>query len=235
MHKRLAIVQSCYIPWKGYFDLIHSVDEFILYDEVQYTPRDWRNRIKTRDGALWLTIPVLTKSKTHQAIRDVTVSDGSWSARHWNSILHAYSKAPCFAEARAVLEPLFAPGGTKRLSEINRSFLEAICRYLGVETPIRWSWDYRTDRRLGKTERLIDLCRQAHADVYLSGPSAREYIDAGLFKQAGIGLEFYEYDGYPEYRQMHPPFVHEVSIVDLLCNEGSAAPRFMKSFCRGRV
>jgi len=96
--KRLAVVQSSYIPWKGYFDLIKSVDEFILYDHVQYTRRDWRNRnrIKTRDGPKWLTIPVEVKSKYHQSIQDVRTSDPNWPRRHWESIRHSYARARYF-------------------------------------------------------------------------------------------------------------------------------------------
>ena len=71
MGKRVAIVQSCYIPWKGYFDLINGVDEFILLDDVQYSRANWRNRnrIKTPDGTAWLTIPVRGKGRYHQKIQ----------------------------------------------------------------------------------------------------------------------------------------------------------------------
>src|SRR6056297_2335313 len=98
VEKKVAIIQSSYIPWKGYFDIINSVDEFIIYDNVQYTRRDWRNRnlIKTPNGLKWLTIPVAVKGRYYQAIRDTKVSDKDWPNIHWKSIKHHYSKAPCF-------------------------------------------------------------------------------------------------------------------------------------------
>src|SRR5262245_54951903 len=100
--KRIAIVQSNYIPWKGYFDLIHAVDEFMLYDDVQYTRHDWRNRnkIKTAHGVMWLTIPIEVKGRFHQKIREARVSDGTWQVTHWKSIAQAYGKARYFAQYR---------------------------------------------------------------------------------------------------------------------------------------
>src|SRR5262245_47310638 len=107
--KRVAIVQSNYIPWKGYFDLINSVDEFVLFDDVQYTRRDWRNRnkIKTPQGLLWLTIPVEVKGKFQQKIHDTRVSDLRWQTKHWQSIAQAYGKARYFAEYRECFENLY--------------------------------------------------------------------------------------------------------------------------------
>src|SRR5687768_17987150 len=98
MAKRIAIVQSNYIPWKGYFDLINSVDEFILFDSAQYTRRDWRNRnlVKTSAGPTWLTIPVATKGKFDQRICDTVVSERNWPQQHWKTIAHWYAKATHF-------------------------------------------------------------------------------------------------------------------------------------------
>jgi WbqC-like protein family len=228
--KRVAIVQSNYIPWKGYFDLIHSVDEFILYDDMQYTRRDWRNRnkIKTPQGAMWLTIPVDVKGKYFQKIRDTTVSDRDWADAHWKSIRQFYIRAPYFQQYRDVLETLYLDCKETSLSAINYRFLVALCGMLDIPTKLTWSMDYSIVE--GKTERLVDLCKQAGAGVYLSGPAARDYIDAELFAQAGIDLVFFDYSGYPEYHQLFPPFAHDVSVIDLLLNEGPAAPQFMKSF-----
>src|SRR6476661_5616886 len=104
--KSIAIVQSNYIPWKGYFDMIRSVDEFILYDDVQYTRRDWRNRnrIKSSHGAQWLTIPVEVKGKYLQKIKETRVSDRLWARNHWRTLCCCYGKAPCFREFKEPLE-----------------------------------------------------------------------------------------------------------------------------------
>ncbi len=228
--KTVAIVQSCYVPWKGYFDLINSVDEFILLDDRQYTRRDWRNRnrIKTPDGPRWLTIPVRVKGRYHQRIDETEVSDPGWATAHWQTLRQHYASAPCFGEYGASLEELYLGTSETRLSAINRRFLEAICALLGIRTPLVWSSDY--DVEGDRTERLVALCEAARARRYLSGPSAREYLDEGLFERAGIDVAWFDYSGYPEYPQIHPPFVHEVTILDLLLNTGAEAPAYMKSF-----
>lgn len=231
MTKRIAIVQSNYIPWKGYFDLIHSVDEFILFDDMQYTRRDWRNRnrIKTAQGPAWLTIPVNVKGGYYdQKICDTTVSDPEWKVRHWKTLVTHYSKARCFKQYRDLFEELYLETTEQRLSAINHRFLTAICAALGMRAHITWSMDYQAGE--GKTKRLIDLCQQASATEYLSGPTAKDYIDEQLFADAGIALRYIDYGGYPEYAQLYPPFEHAVSIVDLILNEGADAPKFMKSF-----
>ena len=177
MSKTIAVVQSNYIPWRGYFDLINSVDEFILYDDVQYTIRDWRNRniIKTSSGLSWLTIPVEIKGKYFQKIKDTRVSDPTWARKHWASIIHNYSRAKYFPMHRELFEELYLRSQDRLLSQINYRFMVAICRVLGIATTISWSMDYNL---IGdKTERLVHLCQQARATVYLSGPAAKAYLE----------------------------------------------------------
>ena len=227
--KTVAIVQSSYIPWKGYFDLINSVDEFILYDDRQYTRRDWRNRnrIKTAQGTAWLSIPVKIKGRYEQRIDETEVSDPAWPERHWKTIVHAYSRAPHFDVYQDSLHALYQQCTEVLLSRINRTFLEEICDFLGIRTPFVWSTEYQASG--GRTERLVALCRSASATTYVSGPTARAYIDESLFHDAGIELRYMDYSGYPEYEQLHPPFEHTVSIVDLLVHTGEAARQFLKS------
>jgi WbqC-like protein family len=231
--KRVAIVQSNYIPWKGYFDLMNMVDEFILYDDRQFTRRDWRNRnlIKTAQGLHWLTIPVRVKGRYEQRIDETMISEPEWSDRHWKTISQSYGAAPFFGQYRDAVAALYAIAGEERLSEVNRRFLDAICVILGIQTRLSWSTDYPTGG--DRTERLVNLCRLAGAGEYLSGPSARAYIDEALFQAAGIHLTYMDYSGYPEYPQLHGAFEHGVSILDLLFNVGADAPRYMKSFGAG--
>ena len=225
MSKRIAILQSCYIPWKGYFDLIAAVDEFILYDDVQFTKNDWRNRnkIKTPQGVQWLTIPV--KKNFGQTIRETEIDGTAWAEKHWKSYVQYYSKAPAFAEVSPVLKPLYECD-YKHLIEVNHLSLKEICNFLGIRTVIRPSWDYVLGQ--GKTERLVDLCRQAGAAEYVSGPSAKSYIVPELFAEAGIKLSWFDYAGYPEYPQLWGEFMHEVSILDMLFNLGRNARNYMK-------
>jgi len=223
MSKRVAIVQSNYIPWKGYFDMIRQVDEFILFDDMQYTRRDWRNRnrIKTPNGLAWLTIPVRVSERYYQRIRDTEVDDPAWAQKHWRTLAHNYAKAPRFVEVREWLTGLFSAAPTHWLTEVNEYFLRAICEHLRITTRITRSMDY--DLVDGKTERLVSLCRQAGASVYLSGPAARDYLEPALFECEGIRVEFMDYGGYPEYAQLYPPFEHGVSIIDACVHLGTDA------------
>ena len=228
--KRIAIVQSSYIPWKGYFDLIRSVDEFVLYDDAQYTRRDWRNRnrIKTPGGAAWVTIPVNTKGRYHEPIREITISDLDWPARHWKTIAANYARAPHFAAYAPVVEQVYAGCGDSHLSAVNEKWIRAICDILEIRTRLSSSMNY--ELLPGKTARLAGICRQAGADVYLSGPSAGSYVDPAVFAEAGVQVVYADYSGYPEYPQLFPPFDHRVSVLDLIFNQGPDARRYMLSF-----
>ncbi len=232
MAKRIAILQSNYIPWKGYFDLVNRVDEFILYDTVQFTKNDWRNRnkIKTAKGPAWLTIPV--RHNFGQLVQETQISDPRWAQTHWKTLVQIYAKAPCFAQFKPVFEQLYASvAEEKYLSAVNHRFLSEICGILGITTRITWSRDYQMVE--GQTERLVDLCKQTGASEYLSGPAAKDYIQESLFTYSGIKLTYIDYSGYPEYNQLNPPFEHGVSILDLIFNVGHDAPKYMKSFgCR---
>lgn len=230
--KKVAILQPNYIPWKGYFDVIHMVDEFILYDDVQYTKRNWRNRnrIKTPHGVQWLTIPVQIKDKSRQMICEVVVCSSAWRVEHWKTIVHNYARAPYFAQYRPIFEPLYLEKDDVFLSQINYDFTRAVCAILGINTRLTWSSDYHIPDDLHKTARLVRLCQKAGATLYLSGPAGQNYMEPHLFAEAGIALEYMDYTGYPEYEQLYGPFDHYVSVLDLIFNLGPEAPLHMKSF-----
>ena len=227
MGKKIAISQSNYIPWKGYFDFINAVDEFVLYDEVQYTKRDWRNRnqIKTPQGLKWLTIPV-TASREH-AINEVEVADSSWNEKHWQTIRHMYGKASHFEYFAGDIQMLYESANHKALSEINHHFLTGINRMLDINTPLSWSTDYNSSG--DKSERLLSICKSAGADCYITGPAAKAYLDTNLFEREGVMVEWMNYDGYKEYSQLHGEFEHAVSVIDLLFNTGPKAVHYLKS------
>jgi WbqC-like protein len=229
MGRRVAITQSNYIPWKGYFDLIGMVDELILLDDVQYTKQDWRNRnrIKTPTGVKWLTIPVRHGSTT-QRIDETEIAEPQWPARHWRTLQLNYARAPYFDEVGSFLEPLYLGLAERRLSRVNRKFIEAVCGALGIGTRLRWSTDFDPPRT-GRNERLVDLCLQAGAERYLTVPGTRAYLDESSFEQAGIAVDWMNYSGYPEYPQLHGPFEHKVSVIDLLMNTGPDAPSYLKA------
>ncbi|MFC5430159.1 WbqC family protein [Paraburkholderia denitrificans] len=226
--KKVAILQSNYIPWKGYFDLIAAVDEFVIYDEVQFTKNDWRNRnrIKTRNGSEWITIPV-QQERLDQKISETRVLNERWAVKHWKAIANNYARAPYFAHYAGAVEALYRQAGQLEwLSEINLLFIRKLCDLLGVTTNITSSRDY--DLSGDRVARLVSVCCQAGANIYLSGPAAKSYLDERLFAAAGVGVEWMSYDGYPEYEQLHAPFEHGVTVLDLLFNAGPQCKTYMK-------
>jgi WbqC-like protein family len=224
--KRLASIQSNYIPWKGYFDMIASVDEFIFYDHVQYTKKDWRNRnrIKTPQGLSWLTIPV--GADIRRRICDVLLPDEAWGPAHWRVLETNYRRARFFDEISAWLAPLYLQNEHTHLSRSNRAFVEAICSYLGIRTKLEWSYNYQIEG--DRTESIANLCAQACATEYVVGPAARGYLDEATFARRGITVTWFDYAGYPPYPQLWGPFEHQVSILDLLFNCGPSSARYMK-------
>ncbi|MDG0965436.1 MAG: WbqC family protein [Opitutales bacterium] len=228
MSKKVAIVQSNYIPWKGYFDIIAYVDEFIIFDEVQFTKRDWRNRnkIKTPQDLLWLTVPVLTKSNFLQKISQTKINGDAWKKKHWNALRVNYHKSKFFDEISGLLKDFYHAREFEFLSHANRYLIDLICDFLDIPTRISSSADLNLPKE--KNQRLISICKQVKADVYLSGRSAQGYIDLDEFSNAGISIEWFDYDDYPEYDQLWGKFVHEVSILDLLFNCGKSSKSFMK-------
>lgn len=223
---KVAVLQSNYIPWKGYFDIIHDVDLFIFYDDVQYTKNDWRNRnkIKTQNGPAWLTIP--TGTDLDRLICEVSLPDTRWQKNHYKTWVQYYSKAPFFRQYQPLLEEVYLARKWDSLSELNQYLIKTIARdCLGINT--RFS-DSRSYGASGKClDRLLDLLEKSGATHYLSGPAAQDYIDKASFTQAGIELSYKDYSGYPEYPQFYPPFDHYVSILDLLFHTGPDAPDYI--------
>jgi len=229
-NQKIAIVQSNYIPWKGYFDMIAAVDEFILYDAVQFTKNDWRNRnkIKTRSGTQWITIPV-RQEMLGQTISETRISDMRWSDKHWNMLLHNYSRAKHFDAYAPSIKAIYQEAReVESLSGVNLLFIRKLCSLLGIETRITSCTDY--DLAGNRVERLVSICRQAGATTYLSGPAAKDYLDEELFAEAGIGVEWMDYSGYAIYEQLYPPFEHGVTILDLLFNAGPLHKMYRKNF-----
>jgi len=223
---RVAILQSSYIPWKGFFDIVHDVDEFVFLDNVQFTTRDWRsrNRIKTPNGLLWLSVPV--GSDRNRRICDVAIEDPAWQEKHWKTILHNYSKAPHFATYRSFFEDLYLGRHWDSLSAMNQEMTRRIAAEIfGLNTRFSDSRDYQPTG--AKLELILDIVLKTGATTYISGPAAHDYIEPGRFDEAGVDLEYKNYQGYPEYPQLHPPFEHAVSVLDLIFNTGDAAWRYV--------
>lgn len=226
---KLAANQSNYLPWKGYFDIINSVDVFVFYDDVQYTNRDWRNRnrIKTQHGSKWLTVPC--SSSRDQMIYEVETSNFMWQKKHWRSLVYNYRNSPYFETYSPFFEEVYYGHTWTHLSELNQYLIKYISQeILDIQTRFVDSRQFHLHGRKG--DRLLDLLTQCEVTNYLCGPAAREYLNVEQFREAGIEVEWMDYSGYPEYDQLFPPFDHYVSIVDLLFNTGPQATDFMLSF-----
>jgi hypothetical protein len=226
--KKAQITQSNYIPWKGYFDSIAAVDAFVVYDDMQYTKRDWRNRnyIKTDAGLKWLSIPVEVKGKFHQKIKETKVSNNEWRQSHLGQLKQAYRSAACFDEYWPLIERWYAECNYKYLTEINVHFISKICAQLGINTDIRFSSEM--DLAEDRTERLVSICKQIGASSYYSGPAAKNYMDESMFEAAGIDLNYWDYSNYKPYPQVHGQFEHGVSILDMFFNLGDRTKDYLK-------
>jgi hypothetical protein len=222
MSRSVAVLQSNYLPWKGYFDIIHDVDLFIFADDVQYTKNDWRNRnkIKVPDGTAWITVPV--GQAIGRRICDVEIRDHHWQEKHWKTLRQHYAQTPHFGACEAFLRRVYLERRWNSLSELNQHLIVTIAReFLGVTTEFADSRSFPLDGK--RLDRLLKLLSAAGATRYVSGPAAAAYVDPSRFASAGIELEFKSYAGYPEYAQRFPPFDHFVTILDLLCNVGPAS------------
>jgi hypothetical protein len=232
--KTIVILQSNYLPWKGYFDLMAAADEFLLFDEVQFTKNDWRNRnrIVLNGGLHWLTLPIRTAGRFGAAIRDVEIASTDWAASHWQTMRQAYRGAPHFRAIAPTLERDYAATAPlDRLSRINEHFLRSIAALLRIETTILHA-DTVPRTTNDPTGRLIEICRARGATAYVSGPAARNYLDRAAFRESGITVHYADYRDYPTYPQGCSPFEHGVSIVDALMQCGPDARRHLKAIER---
>src|ERR1700690_4027119 len=225
----VVILQPSYIPWRGYFDMIRRADLFIFYDDVQYDKHGWRNRnqIKSPQGKQWLTIPVHSAGVTHGIeIRDVKIDwSKPWQKNHLKALTISYNKAPYFKKYLPLLEKFYA-----RHDESIADFTIETTKELARELGIRDTRFMRASELEGingqKTDRLIQILTKVGTTHYISGPSARDYIQQEKFEAAGISLEYIVYD-YPEYPQLYPPFDSNVTIMDLLFMAGEDALKYM--------
>lgn len=222
---KCVILQPSYIPWRGYFHQIEKADVFVFYDDVQYDKHGWRNRnrIKTHQGTKWLTIPVLAGDAPieHTPINQVLIDQRQpWNRKHWMTLEQSYGKAPYFHQTMTLLEEHYRQPPAL-LADFTIELTIVLARQLGIEHT-RFMRSSQIGASGAKTERLIQILTYLGADQYISGPSAKNYIDETQFASAGIALEYMEYN-YPEYAQLYPPYDPQVSILDVMFMTGPDA------------
>jgi hypothetical protein len=229
---KAAILQSNYIPWKGYFDIIHDVDAFVFLEDVQYTKNDWRNRnkIKTPYGMKWITVPVI--GGIHQKIYEVKINySTNWIEKQKRQIEASYLHAEFYESYNnEIFEILTKKYDT--LSELNINLIKKISGILGIETKFFNLSHSNIEGR--KDDKLINICHTIGADSYLSGPAAKNYITNDIFSHANIDLLYKSYLGYPEYPQLWGDFEHAVSIIDMIFNCGEKSPFYIWGWRNGK-
>lgn len=224
--KKIAILQSNYIPWKGVFDMMNKVDVFVFFEDVDFTKRDWRtrNKIKTPEGEVWLSIPV-KKSSRGTKIYEIEISqETNWQEKHYQTIVQYYKKAKFFSEYKWLLDKIYLEKKWENLSEFNIYVNTLIARELGIKTEFINSKDLETNGT--KDDKLIEIIKKLDGDFYLSGPAAKDYIVNEKFKKEKIELAYIEYK-YSEYTQLYGEFNHYITILDVLFNCGKEAPKYI--------
>jgi len=225
----VGIHQPNYLPGQNYFAKIIRCDKFILLDTVQYTKNNWtnRNRIKTPQGAQWLTVPIIVKGRMGQIIKDVQINPReNWAKKHFKAIYMNYNKSPYFKKYSDFFEQVYSRNW-ENLSELNIFLITNICQFIGIKTPLIKASDLPpTD--LSSTELLVKLVKEVGGDSYLSGPGGKKYMDINIFKKNSISL-FYHHFSPPTYKQRYGDFIPNLSIIDLMFNEGDRVLEILKS------
>ncbi len=227
-----AVHQPHYLPWLGYFDKIRESDVFVFLDNVQYKRREYqnRNKIRTKDGWIWLTVPVVTKGLRDQPVRDVRIdNERNWQEMHWRSMAACYGRTGFFRNHVSFFEEVYTGKTWERLVDLNVRVIEYILEALGIDTPLRFESEIGTSTK--STERIIEICKKVGADTYLSGTGGRSYMKEERFDQEGIELRYQSFD-HPVYTQCFARdknyFLPNMAAIDLLFNEGEKSGEILK-------
>jgi hypothetical protein len=219
---RVAIHQPEAFPWLGFFDKLARADVLVLLDSVQFRKNYFqnRNRIRTADGWVWITVPVLTAGRASQDIAAVEINATvDWRAKIRRAVTLHYGRARHFAALRGPLfEILERPW--ERLAELNLAVIAWLAEALGIRR--RMVRASELGAAGARSELLVDLCGRLGATEYISGISGRTYLDESLFVKAGIAVRYQEFH-HPVYPQCYEPFVPCMSALDLLFTHGPEA------------
>lgn len=220
---RVIILQPGYLPWLGFFDLMSKSDIFVILDDVQYTVRDWRsrNRIKTPEGVMWLTVPVEAKGVRDKLIKDVRIdSSQQWQRKHIKSLVGFYGKAKHFKEVLGLINDLYRKNYTF-LIDADMDFILRAKEFLSLESKILLSSEIPSTGK--RDEKLLSICKHLNATHYLTGSTAKVYLREPLFKVEGIAVEWHDYHPlyYNQLWLKKTGFISHLSIIDLLFNHGA--------------
>lgn len=223
----VSVHQSQYLPWLGYFHKIVQSDLFVFLDNVQYKKREFQNRNKIRapEGYLWLTVPVKTRGRYEQKIREVEIDNTeNWQHKHWETIKKCYHRAKGFDVYTGFFEDVYKKEW-KYLTELNCHIIKFILQCFGIQTPVKYETELEIEGE--STVRIVNICKKINADAYLSGQGGKDYMDESLFDKEKIKLEYQQFV-HPEYKQQYEPFMPFMSAVDLLFNYGEESKQFFR-------
>lgn len=229
MQKKIAISQSNYIPWRGYFDLINYVDIFVFFDEVQFTRRDWRNRNKIvcNDKIKWLTIPLKNKGNYFKSIYEMEVQNQDWIKDHLNKIESYYRHTEHFEKNYQIIKHIFKKIQSKKLSEINQTIIKEICKKLDIKTKFYNSNEFNnSNNERNPSSRLLNICKVNKANLYVSGPAAKNYLNERLFEINNIKIEWFEHSDIDQNAKIN--LFQNLSIIDSIMRYGLDKSKFLK-------
>lgn len=215
----LTAHQPVYLPWLGLFHKIALADAFCYFDDVQYQIKDFngRNKVKTSNGCVWLTVPVKSKGYRDKKINEIEVDNSqNWSEKHWKTIFLNYKKAPYFNNYAVFFEETYKREW-KYLSELNEYMLKWFLEQLDIR--VKYSKASEMDFKGYKSELVLDMCKKLKADLYIFGALGKDYADEEKFKKENVKIYFQDYK-HPVYSQLHGKFEPFMSIIDLLFNCG---------------
>jgi hypothetical protein len=223
---RVGILQPGYLPWLGFFEQVHRCDIFVLYDDVQFDKNSWRNRnrIKTPDGPLWLTVPVSHRGHTCQTLLETKISETKrWPRKHFSSLKTYYGKAPYWNRYSEGLAEIYEHEWYL-LVDLDIALIMYLLQELGIHTQILRSSELGISG--DKTGRLVSICSALRADTFYEGAAGRDYIETEKFDRAGITLEYQDYQ-HPIYPQLYGEFLPYLSVIDLMFNCGEKSLKIL--------
>ena len=225
--KTIVVLQPQFFPWRGVFEQIRLADEFVHLDDAQFQKGGFTNRVqlKTANGPLWLTVPVLRHGSL-PPIAEVEIDYKSdWREKHLRTFAMSYARAPFVARAQAIVSDVYAER-PRTIAELDIAALERCCAELGL-TPA-FTRSSATPVEGAKTDRLVALLVPRGATTYVTGLGALDYLDEPQLRAAGIAVRVMRYRRSP-YAPLHGAFDPHVSILDAIANLGSAAGEALES------
>ena len=216
----VSINQPAYLPWLGYFERIARSDLHVVLDHVQFEKNSYinRNKIRSKNGVNWLTVPVSTKSQFGNLdICNLELAGpNTWKRKHWESLRMSYSRAPFFDQYKLPYQQIYSQEWSGFMPFL-RALLNQHILDLGIKTPLVFSSDMPTSGH--KSGLILDICKSLGATTYLSGLHGQSYIDNKAFIDNSITVKYQDYK-HPVYPQAWPGFEPYLGILDLLFNQG---------------